>query len=266
MARRLRCAVAVLVPGGIDVAHVLETGHIYFFYRPRVEHVEAKSFDDIQRFHLVLSPRGKHLWRLLTIGRKRMPAIQDGGERAWAFVQHVAQRPAAVEDDLAREVYETKTRGERLQPEARPAGEGVYALVDHVGHAHLAYELEFPRQPGNVQSELHVEPRGSYVVSVRNPETPAPPQAGLRSSKAVELPPELQQRFRGRRFAEVTPEFLDHEGAELVLIGATKAPEQELGLALEPEDEREAEAAIFRDLRLERDRHPLEPLFQGEWR
>jgi hypothetical protein len=248
------------------VAEILEAGHIYFFYRPRVQRTEARSLDQIQRFHFVLSPRGKHLWRLLTVGRKRMPEIRDGGERVWAFVEHVSRQPTDVEDDLDRHIYETKTRGERVQPEARPAGEGVYAVVDHGGHTHLAYELEFPRRPGEVQSELNVEGRGSYIVTVRNPEAQAPPGVGFPSARRAQMPADLQQQFRGRRFAELTPAFLDHEGTELVLIGATKSPEPELGITLEPEDEREAEAAIFRDLRLERDQHPLEPLFTGEWR
>jgi hypothetical protein len=34
----------------------------------------------------------------------------------------------------------------------------------------------------------------------------------------------------------------------------------------QPEEESEAQAAIFRDLGLERDQHPLEPMFKGEWR
>jgi hypothetical protein len=39
-----------------------------------------------------------------------------------------------------------------------------------------------------------------------------------------------------------------------------------LGIELKPEEEFEAQAAIFKDLMLEQDQHPLEPLFRGEWR
>lgn len=35
----------------------IERGHIYFFYRPKVEHEEAHSIDDVQRFHMLLLPR-----------------------------------------------------------------------------------------------------------------------------------------------------------------------------------------------------------------
>ncbi|CAL1694134.1 unnamed protein product [Somion occarium] len=36
---------------------VIERGHIYFFYRPKVELEEAHSIDDVQRFNILLVPR-----------------------------------------------------------------------------------------------------------------------------------------------------------------------------------------------------------------
>lgn len=39
------------------VTGTIERGHIYFFYRPKVELDEAHSVDDIQRFHMLLVPR-----------------------------------------------------------------------------------------------------------------------------------------------------------------------------------------------------------------
>jgi hypothetical protein len=248
------------------MSDALETGHIYFFYRPRVQREEARGLEDVQRFHFVLSPRDKRLWRLVTVGRKRLPEVGDRHERAWAFVDTVGDTPETVKEDLERQIYDTKTRGVRVLPPARPAGEGVYALVAHGSHTHLAYELELPKAPGDVQEDLNIEPEGDFIVTVRNPAAPSPAWVGLRSQRRAELPAELQERFRGRRFTEVTPAFLDVPGVELVLIGATKTPEEELGIALEPHEERQAEAAIFEDLKLERDRYPLEPLFRGEWR
>ena len=35
----------------------IERGHIYFFYRPKVQLEEARSFDDVQRFYILLVPR-----------------------------------------------------------------------------------------------------------------------------------------------------------------------------------------------------------------
>ena len=246
--------------------NILETGHVYFFYRPRVEKDRAESLEDVERFYLVLHPRDKQVWRLLIVGRKRLPEVKDGKERVWGFVAKVGHKPEEVEDELDRHSYGTKTRGERVQPEARPAGEGVYSLVAHDKHTHLTYRLEFPRQPGKVQEELRIEPEASYIVTVRNPETPAPPTAGLQPEQRATFPEELKKKFRGRRFISVEPDFLDYEGAELVLVGAAAKPEEELGIELKPEEESETQAAIFRDLGLEREQHPLEPLFKGEWR
>ncbi|KAI0660640.1 hypothetical protein C8Q70DRAFT_976983 [Cubamyces menziesii] len=38
-------------------AGTIERGHIYFFYRPKVELEEAHSMDDVQRFYMLLVPR-----------------------------------------------------------------------------------------------------------------------------------------------------------------------------------------------------------------
>jgi hypothetical protein len=247
------------------MSEVLERGSIYFFYRPRIGEEAPAREADLQRFYVVLSSDRDGLVRLITVGRKHLPDA-PGKERTWGFVSRVGRRPEEVEDELDPARYQTKTRGEREQPAARPAGEGIYAIVDHDGHTHLAYALELPRSTGEVQRELNIEEQGSYIVSVRNPEAPAPPQAGLRCEQRPEYPRALRERFRGRRFGELDPpDYLDYEGAELLLIGAADDPVAELGIRLDPERESAASADVFHDLRLERDKHPLEPLFHGDW-
>jgi hypothetical protein len=247
------------------MAEILESGHVYFFYRPRVQRERASGLEDVQRTYMVLRPQEKRVWRLIVIPRKRLPEL-GSHEREWAFVDTVGRSPETVEDAQDRQRYETKTRGARIRPDARPAGEGIYVLVRHGDHTHLAYELEFPKRPGEVQRELRIRKKASYIVAVKNPEAPSPTGVGLPPPRRPALPKRLEQKFRGRRFAEAEPELLDREGTELVLIGATEDPERELGIELRRREERETQAAIFRDLRLERDEHPLEPLFRGEWR
>jgi hypothetical protein len=76
----------------------------------------------------------------------------------------------------------------------------------------------------------------------------------------------LQQRFGGRRFIPVDPvDFLNYEGAELILIGATTNAEEELGVAFRPDDENEHKADVLRDLKLPRE-IVREPLFEGQWK
>jgi hypothetical protein len=181
-------------------------------------------------------------------------------------VQKVGHDAHEVEDELDRVVYETKTRGERHLDPARPAGEGVYAIVRHDDHTHLAFALELPAKRGEVQEQLNIPDQGSYIITVKNPELPAPSGVGLSAAAKPELPQSLRSRFAGRRFVPVDPpEFLDQEGAELVLIGADEDVLDELGISLDPERETMETAEIFNDLRMERGEHPLKPLFEGKW-
>jgi hypothetical protein len=241
----------------------LERGDIFWFYRPRVGLSEVHSLRDVQRFFMVLHPDGGTRLRELVIGTKRLPD-PSRHERVWAIVARVFGNEADFREELRRYVYQTKTRGERVQAEARPAGEGRYALVDHDGHTHLAYALELPKHVGEAQRALQIEPESSYIVAVRNPDTPAPPGVG-RSSRAPDLPDHLRARFRDRRFVPVdTPEWLDYEGVELVVIGAAGAASRELGIELDAEKEHLHDADLFETLRIAPGEMPLEPLRSGK--
>jgi hypothetical protein len=247
-------------------AAVIEQGNVYFLYRPKVETDEVEGLDDVQRLYMVLSPHGKARYRLIVLGRKRLPEIEGGGQRYWGFVDNVAKDPKDLRAELEEQHYRTKTRGERSVPAARPAGEGVYALVRHDGHAHLAYALELPERPGEVQEELNIEEEASYIITVKNPAQPSPRGAGLGKGRKAKFPQHLKKHFAGRRFIDPDPpELLDYEGAELVLIGAREDPEEELGFSLDAQDEDLASAEIFSDLRLRKSQHPVKPLIEGEW-
>jgi hypothetical protein len=248
------------------VTRVLERGDISFLYRPRVEEEVVQGLEDVQRFFVVLKPEGQELFRRIVVGRKRLPEPEEH-ERLWAFVDQVAREPREVREELERTEYETQTQGERVQPEARPAGEGRYALAEHDGHTPLAYALELPRRPGQPQEELRIEEEASYVVAVKNPDVTPPPGVGLRSARRASFPSQLAERFRGRRFIPVDPpDFLDHEGAELVLIGAAEDASAELGIEFDAQREQLATADVFGRLRLRPEEHPTEPLEKGEWR
>jgi hypothetical protein len=255
------------IPQRDPSVHVRERGDIFFFYRPKVKHEVAKGLDDVQRLYVILSPRGKASYRLIVIPAKRLPATGRSGDRkTWGFVEKVSSNPEEVEDELDPKSYLTKTRGERHRPAARPAGEGVYTIVGHRGHTHLAYALELPKQPGDVQQALNIGEEAIYVVSVKNPKARGASEVGLEPARRARLPENLQKRFRGRRFIPLDPpDFLDHEGAEILFVGAKQSVIEELGLTLDREDETEATAEIFNDLRVERSVHPVEPLLKGQW-
>ena len=254
-------------------SEVLEEGDIFFPYRPTVEEDEPSGLDDVQRFYVVLrpqsggskggDPQGGKL-RLLVMGRKRLPDVERH-ERAWGFVETVASAAGAIEKELRETDYETKTRGKRRLPAARPAGEGVYAVTLEGGQMHLSYSLELPEQPREVQQAFKIAPEASYALSIKNPEAGQPRAAGLGREAKADYPQELQEEFRGRRFARENVRLLDYEGAEFILVGAHRDPEKAYGVALETEKEDEAHADIINRLRLAKSRHPIAPLFEGRW-
>lgn len=111
------------------------------------------------------------------------------------------------------------------------------------------------------------EPEASYIITVKNPERGQPVNAGLSEEQQAEFPKKLMEKFRDRKFAEVDPpDFLNYEGAEFVLVAASADLEEELGLKLDTEREKESSANIFQELRLEKSQRPTEPLFKGEWK
>ena len=151
-----------------------------------------------------------------------------------------------------------------MQPEARPVGEDRYALADHNGHTHVAYVLELPHEPGEAQELFGICREASYVVAVRNPDAPAPPGAGLSSRQRPDLPAEIREPFASHRFIAVNlPDILDYAGVELVLIGASKDAERELGIRIVAEDESLDTAELFARLRLNPGDVPIDPLVSG---
>ena len=254
------------MPAADADVRVLEEGEIGLFYRPRVETEQVRSLADVQRLLIVLAPHGRRTYRLLSIGRKRLPdPAERGRERFWGVVGRVGAAADAIAPELEAHDYPTRTRGWRHQPEARMAGEGTYRLLRHGTHTHLTYALTGPHELGEMQEDLRIQPEASYVVTVKNPARRADPDARaddpgawsaahqdririlVRPSDAahhdpeVTLPRDLMARFRGRRYAEADPpEFLDHAGVEFILIAASDDVEAELGVSAGAEDGRPA--------------------------
>jgi len=189
------------------MSEILERGDAFFSYRPRVGVAEVLELSDVQRFFVVLKPDDDRRYRRLIVGRKRLPDPRSH-EREWAFVAEVTDDPAELRAETEDE------------PRARLVGAARYAIADHDGHSHLAYVLAPSPHPAPLQRALKIQPEASYIVAVRNPDAPAPPGAGLPEHRRAQYPPELRERFGGRRFIPANPpDVLDYPGAELVLIG-----------------------------------------------
>ncbi|HEX6141338.1 MAG TPA: hypothetical protein VFZ01_01360 [Geminicoccaceae bacterium] len=241
---------------------ILEDGHLYFAWRPKIDVEQPGGIGDVERFYMIMRPDGGRLFRLIVIGRKHLPDIGEH-ERCWGFVESVAKEGKDIEAGLRATTYQTKTRGERTLQAARPAGEAAYALLRDGSSTFLAYALTRPERPGPVQKAFNILPEASFALSVKNPEKGAPPGVGLGDEQQADYPKTLQKVFRDRRFADEDPRLLDYEGAEIVLVGADRRPGRTHGVDLE--DEVEGSADIFRHLRFAKSRHPVEPLLEGRW-
>eukprot|EP00742_Colponemidia_sp_Colp-10_P003638 GILJ01003872.1.p1 GENE.GILJ01003872.1~~GILJ01003872.1.p1 ORF type:complete len:335 (-),score=59.96 GILJ01003872.1:194-1198(-) len=254
----------------------LEQGRIYFFYRPKVMLEEVKSEKDVRRLYFILSPKDRKLHRLVLVARKRLPTI-GRRERLFGFVNKLTEDVTELQKGLDERSYETKTRGERTLYPARPCGQGVYSIVRHGTHAHLIYYLEIPQQIGEAQSALGIEQEGSYIITVKNPKRRNPERPGLKRKADFEK----EQAGKMGSYAwnpepSQTPDLLDHENAEILIIGAAEDVVEELGEVgqdLEKygeQDIRESKHGLkpdklYNELKMSKKIFPSESLTSGEW-
>jgi hypothetical protein len=117
---------------------------------------EAHGLKDVERLYILLKPWQAQKYRLLIVGRKKLPD-PDEHNRFWTFVWRVFKDREALNGELGEKEYTTRTRGLRRVAAVRPAGEGIYSIVRHHDHTHLAYVLELPQQEGPAERELGIE-------------------------------------------------------------------------------------------------------------
>lgn len=178
-------------------ASILEKGIIYFFIRGRVDVDKPEEVDDIARSYIILRPIGHDAklskppladagnTRILVLPKKVLPS--SGRDRFLAFIDKTGASYDEIKGQfLAGGDYETKTKGTRHTPAATPVGEGVYAITTTGRESHLAYILTIPQELGEVQKDLGLKEQGSFIISTKNPEYPAP--ASARLPKAPEYP------------------------------------------------------------------------------
>tara|TARA_R110000850_G_scaffold150497_1_gene273116 strand:+ start:14509 stop:15270 length:762 start_codon:yes stop_codon:yes gene_type:complete len=245
---------------------VLEKGHIYFFYRPKIDvKDDIKNKEDVQNFYCALSPKDDKHSRLLIIGKEALPELSNH-EKFWGFVSRASISKKQIKEELESYTYQTKTKGKREQPAARPCGEGVYRILQHDDHTHLVYALEYPKKRDEVQKAFNIEREGNYIINVKNPEKGQPKNAGMPQDQKADFPKRLTEKFEDRRFVPVNPsDFLNYENAEILFIGINEDIKKELGVELKPEKESRKNADIYNDLNLDKEENPVAPLFKGKW-
>jgi hypothetical protein len=241
---------------------VLERGNLFYLFRPTAEDFTPGGLIDVRRFYIVLHPDGTDRFRLIAIGKKKLPGVDDRVERHWGFVDGVF----SSSDALLKAAAGLSSSMEATAERPLPAGEGVYALILHGNHTHLVYVLELPASPGEVQQTFNIFPSGRFVIAVKNPNAASPPGVGLELDRQADFPEDLMTRFGDRRWMSVDPPaFLDHEGAEIVLIGGRDDLGEDLGIDLQAHPTDEEAADIFRELHMEKSERTIRPLFWGTW-
>ena len=171
-------------------SNILEKGIIYFFIRGRVNVEKPTEVNDIARSYMLLRPIDNDAklgegtisdagnTRLLALPKKVLP--ESGKDRFMVFVEKSGVSYEELKKEfLASSDYETKTAGTRHTPAATPVGEGVYAITMTGRESHLAYMLTLPEKLEEVQKELGLKEKGSFIISTKNPQYPGPANARL---------------------------------------------------------------------------------------
>ncbi|WP_010299694.1 hypothetical protein [Candidatus Odyssella thessalonicensis] len=193
---------------------VLQKGNIYFFYRPKVQHLFAHTIDEVQGLLLVFKPVDLNKYIIVRVGKKKLPEDSP----YFAFVEKVCSSLEDLKEAFKEEHYETSTQENKDVGAAQCVGEGKYLFLDHEQHTHLCFQLTNMAAASDLPKEFHLTPSGDYLISVKNPQKSS--TAGLPSQEKATYPLGLQNNFGDYRFIPLnSPEYLNYEGAEFLIIG-----------------------------------------------
>jgi hypothetical protein len=220
---------------------VLEKGIIYFFYRGRVGVGEPHGIEEVARSYIVLRPlQGDVKFgenpldetggaRLLLLPKKTLP--KRHGDRFIMFVEKAACPIKDLREIFSRSEHVTKTsryfrffcsmtcltrHSMTHVPSATPFAEGVYSISSKDQQSHLTYQIKFP-EIGEVQDELGVHEKGRFVVSAKNPKYPGPRNVPIANPPSYSG--STQKKFKGLRWIPLTPELLDYDNTQVLVVG-----------------------------------------------
>ncbi|KAF9139295.1 hypothetical protein BGX30_008148 [Mortierella sp. GBA39] len=257
---------------------VLEKGHVYFFYRPKMDINQPSGVDDVQKLYMLLSPDdavgrvstsadSKHDGPTSSVEKSKDDVDGgDGGKK----VKKEDESEGALHRLLiiprkALPVYDPNTSGGNWKGNNKP-GSRNWAFVD-TASSNLAtvesrlqeYTYTTKTRGDRTQAAARFIAQARYefiLVQVKNPriQTPATERGAARyatlKGKAPQLPKHLQEKFKGVRKDEVryapmdSSEFLDVVHVEMVFLAVKRGAREELeGLLKELEEEVEEDTA-----------------------
>lgn len=270
-------------------SNIIEKGIIYFFTRGRVNIENPQGVQDLQRTYFVLRPLPKDVKlgqgaipesgknRLAVLSKKVFP--KSSKDRFLAFVEKGdVSMKVLKEEFFPGTEYESKTAGTRQIPPVSLLGEGVYAITAMGRTSYLTYILTIPHEIGQVQSDIGLRKKDSFIVSIKNPTKKGPTYTQL--PKGPEYPKEMLEEFHDLRWVPVhKTEYLNYANTQFLLIGTggdrlnktlepadrekegdKETPEEELE-KLEGEDQirveqMDGDAVIFEDLHMDKSKYP----------
>ncbi|KAI0017062.1 hypothetical protein F4780DRAFT_627727 [Xylariomycetidae sp. FL0641] len=251
---------------------ILEKGIVYFFFRGRVGIDQPSDVSEIARSYMVLRPLEKDAKlgegtindagnsRLIAIPKKVLPL--SGRDRWIAFVEKSNASFKTLKDHfLSANDYVTKTAGTRHTPGAAPVAEGIYAITTTGRESHLAYMVTLPEKLGEVQTEIGLREKGSFIISTRNPQYEAPKGTAL--PEGPDYSKEILDEFRSLRWMPTQPKHLDYPNTQFLLVGESSGIEK--ATESQKKDEQEGKEKPEEELeKLEdEDTHRMEAL-QGD--
>lgn len=252
---------------------ILEKGHVYFFYKPKIDIPHPKSLQEVARFHILMIPSREtheHKCRILSIPKKKLPNT-DKHEIYFCFVDEVADDIDTLRRDVLDPVhYQTpKSHRDRITQGDRVLGEGVYLIESDERKSHFSYVLEVPKDPMEIQHIFNIEKEGGFIIQVKNPKIPY-----MGRVANVKYPKGLLELFADLKFIPLqTISLINYDKAELLIIGGTDHivdEIQEYGEELEEEAEQESKRmspkSVYSEIHLKRDEnHPEDPLVKGKF-
>ncbi|OBZ79845.1 hypothetical protein A0H81_01472, partial [Grifola frondosa] len=169
----------------------IERGHIYFFYRPRVELEEAHSIDDVQRFHILLIPRPPEFAsdsdEAVGASIKNAQDEDEEAETEMALLQPGADVvPSAEPTNLPKKHFRLLMVGKKGLPDPEQGGKGggrkqiFWATVATVGEDLKKLEeglgartYETKTRGTRHQSSARLAARGAYAIVNSEARTPS---------------------------------------------------------------------------------------------
>ncbi|TFK27620.1 hypothetical protein FA15DRAFT_666291 [Coprinopsis marcescibilis] len=171
---------------GVYKVGTIERGHIYFFYRPKVELEEAHSIDEVKNFHILLIPRPP-IYEGDTQNKdakKAEPSITEEVEMK-VLSPGADADPAPVTRRTTKQHYRLLTVGKKKLPDPHGHGPGnrketFWATVTSLGddlnvpvEGLGPKEYETKTRGTRHQAAARLVARGGYAIVNTNPRLPS---------------------------------------------------------------------------------------------